>query len=838
LSSVVRFPVVPKARPPKAPPRALSPLVGRQDVLAAVEKEIDEGARVVTLTGPPGIGKTRTSLACIERLASRFPGGALFCDLTRVTSEEGLGFAVLSLRSDGAARPADDDALARVGQALATCGPMLLVLDNFEQIVFAARSVARWCEEAPELVVLVTSRERLAIAGEITIELHPLDAASAAQLFVKRARDAAGPLDPRAVDAVVRRLDGIPLAIELAAARTRIMPLAELERRLASGKPVLAQTLATAIETSWDLLGDGERRALARSSVFAGSFTLESAERVAGSVDEIAALRDKSLIHVEPEGRLGLYVSIRELAAKKLDELGAAESASARLAHARVFAESAARFNRWRQMLERTPDTSTASTIRHEKENIAAAIAWLRTQPSDREIAALHAELAIAAAALYALPAEASLAELAHAQRATGECDVALRGLVLIARHGVRSNLGEYDLAMGDLAELAALDAPSDLALLGLVDEGITLRHGGHPRDAWTKHLEARAKLERADVPRVLAMNEACMGRLAFDLGDFEASRLHNGRAIDMGDQLNDTWLGALATANLAQLEQELGRFDLAEELLAKAVDRLRNIAEVYEAVYSSACGDLYFEMGKYDLARKWFDAGSRFFRGTLMTHRHAALTWASSAALEAHAGDLELARSLIEDARRVARRASNPVVFACVELHGASVDVLGGAPNAGARWKKTIARYADPNDPSGDAVATSFEARFALRMTRRMLDGATAPAPKTIATLRVDRNGRWFDVHGERVELGRRGALRRILVALVEARFESPDRGLKQADLVAAGWPGERVLALAAATRVRVAIATLRQLGLRSHLLTRDDGYVLDTLAPLELCD
>ncbi len=815
--------------------------MGRTEVLERVEREIDEGARILTLTGPPGIGKTRAALACIERLGPRFQGGAWFCDLSRVTDEEGLAFAVLSLLRFDGSRAADEDALARVGESLATCGPVLLVLDNFEQLAFAARAVARWCEEAPELVAIVTSRERLAVSGEVTIELRPLGPEDSARLFVKHARDA-GALDPKAVDAIVRRLEGIPLAIELAAARTRLMPLGELERRLAAGQAVLSQTLASAIASSWELLSKDEQRALARCSVFAGSFTLEAAEQVAGSVDELAALRDKSLLHVEPDGRLGLYVSIRDFAARKLDELEAVHGGAreARLAHARVFAEMSARFNQWRQMLERAPDAGNHAGIRREKENVVAAIANLRALAPSPEIAALHAQLAIAASMLYALPAEASLAELTHALEALAADQVTLRGLVLVARHAVRSNLGEYELGLRDLATLAALEGlPRDLALLGRVDEGIALRHSGRPREAWKKHVEARALLEEADVPRVFAMNEACMGRLAFDLGDLDASREYNARAIEIGDRLNDKWLSALAIANLAQLEQELGHFARAEELLAKAIERLRNVAEIYEAVYSSACGDLFFEAGKWDLARKWYEQGARFFRGTLMTHRHAALSWASSAALEAHDGDLQRAASLLEEARRVARLTNNVVVFACVDLHGASVEVLGGEPGARERWTAALARYADPSDPVGDAVATSFEARFALRMARRMLERAGgAKPPRRLASLRVERNGRWFEVDAERVDLGRRGALRRILVALAKSRLETPDRGLKQGDLVAAGWPGERVLVDAAATRVRVAIATLRQLGLRSLLLTRDDGYVLDASATVELCD
>jgi hypothetical protein len=107
------------------------------------------------------------------------------------------------------------------------------------------------------------------------------------------------------------------------------------------------------------------------------------------------------------------------------------------------------------------------------------------------------------------------------------------------------------------------------------------------------------------------------------------------------------------------------------------------------------------------------------------------------------------------------------------------------------------------------------------------------------VSKLRVDRQGAWFEVDGgKRVELGRRGALRRILAALAAKRALEPERGLKQSDLAIIGWPGERVLVDAASTRVRVAIATLRQLGLRSHLLTSDEGYLLDDAAQFELCN
>ncbi|HEY1957760.1 MAG TPA: tetratricopeptide repeat protein [Polyangiaceae bacterium] len=818
--------LVPKLRAVPAAPRrsAVASLIGRDAALERVTGAIASGERIVTLTGPPGIGKTRLSLACLDGLAPRFArdGGSWFCDLSHVTTEAGLALAVLTLlrgRAGGDLAGADE-ARARVGEVLEAAGPTLLVLDNFEQIDFAAGTVERWCEAAADLRVIVTSRARLAVAGEIVIELAPLDEAAGAELFMKRARDAGGAQqdDAAAVGSIVRKLEGIPLAIELAAARTRIMSPSELDRRLASGHGVLAKaglregrhaTLASAIAWSWELLSHEEQRALARCAVFVGAFALEVAEKVVGgrdALETLASLRDKSLLHAQGDGRLALYVSIRDFAAEKLRESN--DEDDARAAHARTFGEMAHRFNAWRQMLDRAPDAAVHAALRRDKENLAAAVAYARAAPAD-----LRADLAVAAAQLFAFPAETCIAELTGALASLGEDDAAHRGLVLVARQSVHASLGDYQSSLADLDALEHLpNVPRDLAHVARVYQGIQLRHYGFPEKAWEAHVRATEALAAADSPRVSAMNQACMGRLQFDLGNFEASRHYNENAIAAADVLHDSWLGALALANLAQLEQENQRFERAEELLSRALERLRDVGEMYEAIYTSACGDLYFEWGKHELARKWYAEGARHFRGSLVTPRHAALATAASAALEALDGDAARAASLIETAKRIARRSPNRVVDAAVELHAASVELLAGGDRE--KWR---ARLAEP----GSVVLTSFEARFALRIARRTLASGKAAA----RVLRVDRQGRWFELDGARVDLGRRGALRRILVALATR----PDAGIKHGELAAAGWPGERVLVEAAATRVRVAIATLRQLGLRALLVTRDDGYVLD---------
>ena len=761
--------LVPKARVLSMAPRraALAPLVGRDAVLARVDGELAAGARVVTLTGPPGIGKTRASLACLELLTPRFArgGGAWFCDLSQVTTEAGLGLAVLTLlRGRGGGDLAGaDEALARVGEVLDAAGTTLLVLDNFEQLVGAAKTVERWCQAAPELSLLVTSRERLAIPGEVVVELEPLDlpktddaggiaASAAAQLFVKRARDAGGAAadDPAAIASIVRRLEGIPLAIELAAARTRIMPLGELEKRLGAGQTLLAQGLTSAIAWSWELLSEKEKAALARCSVFAGSFALDVAEKVVGGDDALellAGLRDKSLLHAEADGRLALYVSIRDFARDALRARG--DERAARAAHARAFGEMARRFNQWRQMLDRAPDAAIHAALRREKENLAAAIAYVRETGGDSPT--LHADLAVAAAQLYALPAEACIAELTHAATTLPEADVARRGLVLVSRQSVHASTGDYEASLADLDALENLpEVPRDLALLARVYRGIQLRHYGFPKKAWESHLRASEALAKADSPRVAAMNEACMGRLQFDLGDHELSRVHNSRAIAAAEALGDSWLGALAIANLAQLEQERQSFERAQELLSTALEKLRDVGEMYEAIYSSACGDLYFEWGKHDLARKWYAEGARFFRGSLMTPRHAALASAAAAALEAHDGEHVRASALLDAALRIARRAPNAVVDAALDLHAATVEMLS-QPSSGAALAPKITQSSDPSSRIGRVVGTSFEARFALRIARRTVDRVASAAAHRV--LRVDRHGRWFELDGARVE-------------------------------------------------------------------------------------
>ena len=263
-------------------------------------------------------------------------------------------------------------------------GEALVVLDNFEQLVDAAPAVAALLAREPAVTVLVTSQAALRLTGEHEVPLAPLAAEPAAELFVRRARDV-DPGDP-AIAEICRRLDGLPLAIELAAARTRLLsPAAILERLgrrldLLTGGPRDAperqRTLRAAIEWSHDLLEEPERRAFADLAVFAGGWTLEAAEQVAGDVlDALEALVDRSLV-VRAGERFQMLETIREFARERLDDAVRDRHA----AWALELAEAA------EAGLEGAEQAGWLRRLDAERENLVAAAEWgdAETQAADR----------------------------------------------------------------------------------------------------------------------------------------------------------------------------------------------------------------------------------------------------------------------------------------------------------------------------------------------------------------------------------------------------------------------------------------------------------------------
>jgi predicted ATPase len=392
-------------------------LVGREHEAAAVADLVrGKGVRLVTLTGPGGVGKSRLAVEVAQRLGPGFEDGVRFVGLSSVPSAELVGGAIataLGLNTSAVQLVADLKSYLRARR-------LLLVLDNFEQVMGAAPLVAELLRAAPGVVALVTSRMVLRLSGEHefpvpTLPVPPTGAGGDAaevqrwasvRLFVERAQAASAGFEltsgnAGAVAEICRRLDGLPLAIELAAARIRLLPpqalLARLDDRMglltggARDLPERQRTLRTTLDWSFDLLSGGERALFARLGVFAGTFDLPAAEAVgaaaadpadpgrAGHVmDTLGSLVDSSLVRPQArngEPRFGLLETIREYALERLrDGADWREAHDRHAAYFRALAEPAP------AELQGPGQLAWLDRLETEHGNLGAAMSWLVEQ--------------------------------------------------------------------------------------------------------------------------------------------------------------------------------------------------------------------------------------------------------------------------------------------------------------------------------------------------------------------------------------------------------------------------------------------------------------------------
>lgn len=321
--------------------------VGREAELERMRELLGE-VRLLTLQGAGGLGKSRLALRFALENQTYWKGGVWFSDLAEAREDHEVlatiaGTIGVPLGADRSADP--------IGRALAGRGECLVVLDNCERVVdVAVRFVGRWLEQAGQVRFLVTSRERLNLAGESVLTLDPFDLDRGVELFLDRARRHRPGFEPDAqatsdIRRIVELIEGIPLAVELAAARVRMMATSELAARMENRASVVLggagrgrhATLRTAIEGSWELLSPWEQAAWMQCSIFDGGFTLDAAESVVDSsqwpeapetLDVVQSLLDKSLLRMwmpasspteAPETRLGMFMSLQEFAREQLE---------------------------------------------------------------------------------------------------------------------------------------------------------------------------------------------------------------------------------------------------------------------------------------------------------------------------------------------------------------------------------------------------------------------------------------------------------------------------------------------------------------------------------------
>lgn len=394
-------------------PRPLTPLIARDVEVAQIASLLhDPGVRLLTLTGPGGVGKTRLAIAAATAAADRFPDGQAFIDLSPVRDPDLVLTTVansLGLRDMGA-EPLHD----RLSTVIAD-RRLLLVLDNFEQVVVAAPRLLELLDTCSELALLITSRIRLRISGEREFPVTPLpidtpadageaEVSGAIRLFFERARATQPHVGPGAettpaVAEIVRRVDGLPLAIELAAARITSLPPASLLQRLEQRLPLLSggardlplrqQTMRDTIGWSYDLLDDAGQRLFRRLGIFVGGFTLEAAEAIVADqtgsdgvsrpavpfevLEGITALIEHSLLR-QSEGHDGapryrMLETVREYARERL-----ADSGERDLMHARHAAYYLALAEDGGMALTGPVSTEWLATLDRERGNLRAAL--------------------------------------------------------------------------------------------------------------------------------------------------------------------------------------------------------------------------------------------------------------------------------------------------------------------------------------------------------------------------------------------------------------------------------------------------------------------------------
>jgi tetratricopeptide (TPR) repeat protein len=847
------------------PPAGPWPFFGRERELAQLIEAIDSGERVL-LMGPPGIGKTRLAREAAVAWAS---GGA--------PGERSVCWCSL----EGAAAPAtvQDRVAAAVGAtmgslpaALAARGVCLLVLDGVEDDHHALRAfLEAMPSAAPETVSLLTTRARFADLAATVVELGPLatapgDAAPAAvQLFAAAAERARPGWALRAdeqpfVEAIVTEVDGIPQAIELAAARMAVMGARALLHRMrqhaggagAANLDALSAGLAAAIAA----LAPHEVATLRQLRVFRGELDAHAAEAVvdlaavpgAGAVlDAVATLRARWLLSAREDAAGQLLLRVPSAVRRALG--GEPLAADLEQRHA-AWALAAAG--------EAAPGGREVLHLRDELLAVVERVLGRGAVTARAAEPALRALVLLGPALMEGGPAAAYLELVAPVLDATKHsgADPSLAAEVLALRGALRRRRQDASGGARDLVRALGLARTLGAAALEgriLGELGLALATRGALGEA-VAHLEAAVRLAQAHAPADEAAALLGLGRVLRAAGRSPEAHttLERALALDAVDarrapsQRLDR--AGEARRGLALAALDLGRIAEARAwLVAVPAEPARPAAH---AATEAALGLCDHDAGALDAARARYEAAAAELRAAGMTADAAEVDTLLGALCRAEGRGAE-AYALLRRAAAALDAAGDVERARRARLHLAGVEHQAGRSDEARRLAAEVREGLDAASVLHAELAV-VEAQIAgvrladalsplpvtVRLARRCLPAQAAPPPRPLPpddALLVGPGGAWFRApHGERVSLATRRPLARLLDQLARARATAPGRALGWDDLLAAGWPGEKVIASAGAHRVRVALSSLRKLGLRELLRTSEGGYALSPDVPL----
>jgi len=590
--------------------------VGREKEVAAAREMLLRGnARLVTITGPGGIGKTRLALQVASGLVERFPGGIHFVPLSSLSDPALIASTIsqsLGIREAGGRSPLQ---ILKESFQDSSRGPMLLLLDNFEHLMPAAPVIADLLAFGPNLQIMVTSRAALHLYGEHEFPVLPLampDAQTvlpvdallqypAVALFVQRAT-AARPdfelnqVNASAVTGICARLDGLPLAIELAAARVKVLSPSAILTRLTSRLQLLTggsrdlpqrqQTLRATMDWSYDLLSPAEQKLFRRMSVFLGGCNLEGVEAVCDTqsdldldlLDCMASLVDKSLVRqieqASGESRFRMLQTIREYALEKL--AANSEEAFTRRAHAAyclVLAEEEA--------TEKSVEAAESlERFGLEHDNFRAALEWL-TQ--------------------------------------TGDVEWGLRlGTALFRFWEVRELLAEGRQRLGRLLNLPGAAAPTKLRMRALFSAGVLAAVQGDYDAAEALLHESQDIAHELGDKMAIAVSLNAQASFARNRGDVPLAQTLFESSLELWRELGDLKAVARALSNLANVLKMQGNFERARSLHTECFGIFRSLGDLAGVALSlNYQGDVAYDQGDSEAAQTLYERSLAIFRET-----------------------------------------------------------------------------------------------------------------------------------------------------------------------------------------------------------------------------
>ncbi len=872
-------------------------IVGRERELDAFTRAVEGGARLLTVTGPGGVGKSRLvveGLAALrESHADMVP--AVECALGESSTLEGLVDRVVDALGGAGARRKD------ITRLFAQRAPVIVVLDPFDRLVPHAAVLSEWLRSTPALSFVAVSRQVLRVPEEVVLEVPAItDEASAVALFAAIAeRHRPGftmtEADRVAAATIVRELDGLPLAIELAASRMAVMsPQALLHRlrghlqargqlqqslgqapagqakgrfevlRRGGGDGARHHALEASIAWSMELLGPPARDALAQCTVFRGGFTIEAAEAVVSLdstptqggartdvLDLLQSLRERSLLSVtEPAGdgelRLHLGQSVRAFVEPSLTE---PQRDAAEDRHARHYVERA---EAWSAQARERDGWRARAKIAAERDNLLAVVERILGRPNVSSRSADRALRALVTLGPVLLK-EGSL-EITHSHLERGlaiaqgsGADPRLQARALLLRAEVKTRVGEVEGAERDLAEAMVLAHHTGLRDVEGRALVLAARLATGRRDATRASavLDRAQDLARENKDEALAL--ACLaarGALAFHARDLGGAEVHFEEGLARARRASDTSAEIAFSRRLAYLDLAAGRVREARERLEHARSLAEREHEPRASIFAGLPLAMAIALESGDASR--FATSIALLEETTRRASDAGLTAFEAVArgvlgvLHAARGERGEARLLLGEVTSLdpsATLADLEIVFllalARMESHA----------NRREAAKRLVSRALGRADAAIDGALVAFlgEDPLALDSAQRsplvsllLLVRASAtpvgsvpPPPDTKPALTLGPSATWFRVASEpRVDLSRRKPLRLILDRLAASGDKA---SLAWDDLLEAGWPGERMRADAGAHRVRVAVSTLRKMGLRDVLRTEESGYRID---------